>query len=208
MPKLIEQWIAAGESEKQDFKETISSSRKIAKTLVAFANAHGGQILVGIKDNKAVRGCNPEEERHMIDMANILFCKPQVQVAFQEFVLNHKAILVAKVAPSPIRPHYAKSEQDDWVCYRRVADQNLIASKLVTEVMRRSVSDTGVRLQFSSKEEALLAYLREKNRITIKEFCKLVNISQWRARKILVNLVLAGVVLVHTHEKTEFYTLA
>jgi hypothetical protein len=35
-----------------------------------------------------------------------------------------------------------------------------------------------------------------------------MNIAPWRARKILVKLITAGVVRVHTTEKQEFYTLA
>jgi len=41
----------------------------------------------------------------------------------------------------------------------------------------------------------------------MKEYCKLVNISRWRAQKILINLTAVGVVRLHDIEKPEFYTL-
>ncbi|MDA3865584.1 MAG: putative DNA binding domain-containing protein, partial [Salinivirgaceae bacterium] len=41
------QLIAQGEHQQQDFKFCINDSRKIAKSLVAFANTDGGRLLVG-----------------------------------------------------------------------------------------------------------------------------------------------------------------
>ena len=48
--------IAEGEHQQQDFKTRIDDSRKIARTLVAFANADGGRMLIGVKDNGTVSG--------------------------------------------------------------------------------------------------------------------------------------------------------
>ena len=50
-------------------------------------------------------------------------------------------------------------------------------------------------------------YLQAHPRITLKEFSNMVNISRWRAQKILVNLASVGVIRVHDIEKPEFYTL-
>jgi predicted transcriptional regulator len=63
-------------------------------------------------------------------------------------------------------------------------------------------------IQYGKNEEMLLKYLEENERVTLMEFKKMVNISRWRASKILVNLISAGVIRNHTHEKMEFYTLA
>jgi predicted HTH transcriptional regulator len=43
--KLIEE----GEHQQQDFKYCINDSKKIAKSLVAFANTDGGRLLIGVK---------------------------------------------------------------------------------------------------------------------------------------------------------------
>ncbi|HCC70882.1 MAG TPA: ATP-binding protein, partial [Bacteroidales bacterium] len=40
--------IRHGESQVLDFKYCISDSRKIAKTLSAFANTDGGRLLIGV----------------------------------------------------------------------------------------------------------------------------------------------------------------
>jgi hypothetical protein len=42
----------------------------------------------------------------------------------------------------------------------------------------------------------------------VKEYSRLVNISEQRATRILVSLVRAGVMRIHTMEKMDFFTLA
>jgi predicted HTH transcriptional regulator len=75
-------------------------------------------------------------------------------------------------------------------------------------VLRRQASNKGTMIQYGKNEEMLLKYLEENERITLQEFRKKVNISNRRASKILVNLISAGVILNHTYEKTEFFSLA
>ena len=49
--EYILELIEEGEHEMQDFKFSISDSRKIARSISAFANHSGGRLLVGVKDN-------------------------------------------------------------------------------------------------------------------------------------------------------------
>ena len=67
--KFLEQMIAEGEHQQQDFKFEVSSAKKIAKSLSAFANTSGGRLLIGVKDNGKIAGVNSEEEQYMIDAA-------------------------------------------------------------------------------------------------------------------------------------------
>jgi DNA-binding IclR family transcriptional regulator len=73
-------------------------------------------------------------------------------------------------------------------------------------VLKRSAGDTGVMLAYSDNEKMLLEYLEKTDRITIMEFCKLLKLTRRRAQRILVDLVLSGVVRIHTSEKEEYYT--
>ena len=54
----IYELIAEGEHEMQDFKFAISDSRKIARSIAAFANKAGGRLLIGVKDNGNIAGGN------------------------------------------------------------------------------------------------------------------------------------------------------
>ena len=45
----LQQLIAEGEHQQQDFKFEISDARKIARSLSAFSNTDGGRLLIGVK---------------------------------------------------------------------------------------------------------------------------------------------------------------
>ncbi len=204
----ILQLVAKGESDTLDFKKTISSASKIAKTLSAFSNHKGGRLLVGVNDNKTVSGVQSEDEKYMLDLAASFYCKPEVKLTLNEWEFGDKTILEAIVPEAENKPVYAKDEDGKWWAHIRVKDQSLLASKVVVDVLRKQSRNEGSFIQYTQHEQSLLQYLGKNNRITLKELCKLLNISRWRAQKMLVNLVGAGILRNHTTEKTEFYTLA
>jgi len=51
MERYLKDLISGGEGQQLDFKYCISDSRKIARTLSAFANSGGGKLLIGVRDN-------------------------------------------------------------------------------------------------------------------------------------------------------------
>ena len=54
MDSYLRKLIAGGENQHLDFKYCVSDSRKIARTLTAFANSDGGILLIGVRDNGSV----------------------------------------------------------------------------------------------------------------------------------------------------------
>ena len=190
-----------------DFKQTISSVQKIAKTLVAFANTKGGKVLVGVKDNGRIIGVNPDEEKHMLLGAADHFCKPPVQLQFKEVKTEGKSLLMAEVKESECKPHFAKGEDNKWWAYIRVKDKCLLASKVMLDVMKSDTKGEVSKITIGKAEKRLLDYLDKNDRITLKEFCKLANISRWRANRILVNLVRMKVIKVLSHEKADYYSI-
>lgn len=202
------QLIAKGANETLDFKKTISSASKIAKTLVAFANHKGGTLLVGVNDNGSISGVRSEDEKYMLDLAAGFFCKPEIKLDLIEWELGNKTIIEAIVPEGTNKPYYAKDEQGKWWVHVRVKDKSLLASKVVVDVLKRETQKTDTLIKYSKHEEGLLQYLGKNERITLKQTCKLLNISRWRAQRMLINLVSAGVIRNHTTEKEEFFTLA
>jgi len=83
-PHYLLQRIAEGESEVLDFKKTISSASKIAKTICAFANHKGGTLLVGVNDNKTISGVRSEDELYMLDLAAQFYVKPEISLKMVE----------------------------------------------------------------------------------------------------------------------------
>ena len=202
----ILQLIAKGESDTLDFKKTISSASKIAKTLCAFANHKGGRLLVGVNDSGTLAGVKSEDEKYMLDLAASFYCKPEIKLELVEWEMGDKTIIEAIVPQGEHKPYYAKDEQGKWWVHIRVKDQSLLASKVVVDVLKRSTAQTNTLIQYTKHEQSLLHYLGKNHRITLKELCKLLNISRWRAQKMLINLVSAGIIRNHTTEKEEFFT--
>lgn len=206
-PYHIKQLIFEGEGVNVDFKKTITSCEKIAKTMVSFANNKGGRLLVGVADNGDIKGVkSEEEEKYMLTKAANFFCRPAVELLFEEVYFDNKIVLVAEIKESDSKPHYALGDDKKWWVYIRVKDKSLLASKIVVDVLKGSSKEEGVFIEYSSKEKALLQYLDENEKITSKEYGEILNLSRRRAQRILVNLVLSGVIRLHTTEKEEYYT--
>lgn len=208
MNQHIKKLLNAGEGETLDYKQSISSSKKIAKTMSAFANSKGGVLLVGVRDNRTISGIKSEEEKYMLEMAAYYFCKPEVKIEQKIWEVDNKEILECTILESKEKPVLAQTEDDQWMAYVRVKDKSLLASKIVVDVMRKNTKNHSSIIRYSNIEKALLQYLTENERITLMEYKLMVNISKRRASKIIVNLIMAGVIRSHTTEKVEYYTLA
>ncbi|MDP1726450.1 MAG: ATP-binding protein [Bacteroidota bacterium] len=200
--------IAAGENEKVDFKKTISSAGKIAKTISAFANHKGGVLLVGVNDNKTISGVRSEDEKYMLDLAAHFYVKPEINLMINEYEFGDKTILEAIIPEGDNKPYYALDENKKWWAHIRVKDQSLLASKIVLDVLKRNNGVGQNIIKYTHMEAGLLKYLEKTPRITLKEVCKLLNISRWRAQKMMVSLVSGGIIRSHTTEKTEYFTLS
>jgi predicted HTH transcriptional regulator len=208
MDNRIKKYLIRGEDDTLDYKQEISSAHKIAKTMSSFANHKGGVLLVGIRDNKTIAGVRSEDEKYMLDLAASFYCRPEIQLEIIEHQVDDKIILECIVPEGDEKPYYAKGEDDKWWVYVRVKDQSLLASKIVVDVLRKKSSELGAMITYGKNEDALLKFLQVNDRITLNQFKKMVNISRWRAAKILVNLIHTGVIRNHTHEKVEYFTLA
>jgi predicted HTH transcriptional regulator len=200
--------ISKGESEVLDFKKTISSASKIAKTMSAFANHKGGTLLVGVNDNGTISGVKSEDEKYMLDLAAHFFMKPEIDLHLYEWEMGNKTVIECYIPEGKDKPYYAKDEEGKWWAHIRVKDQSLLASKIVVDVLKRNSGKGQNIIRYTDHEKAILKHLEKMHKATLKEICKLLNISRWRAQKMLVSLVSAGVVRSHTTEKTEFFTLS
>jgi len=203
----LKKLIFEGEGVTLDFKKTITSCEKIARTMVSFANNKGGRLLIGVADDGTIKGVKSEdEERYMITKAAHLYAKPALEPIFEEVYIDDKLVLVVDTPESLIKPHFALADDGKWWVYVRVKDKSVLASKIVVDVLKRSAENEGVLIEYSSKEKALLEYLDKTARITIKECCDLLKIGRRRAQRLLVDLILSGIIRINTTEKEEFYT--
>lgn len=203
----IRKLILQGEGTTLDFKKTITNHEKIAKSLVAFANNRGGQLLIGVADDGSIKGVKSEdEEKYMIIKSAHQFCRPAIDPEFKEVYVDNKLVLVAKIPKSDTKPHYALDENKKWWVYFRVKDKSILASKIILDVLKNGSQETGQLIVYSEQERKLLQYLDDEGRITLKQFSKLTRCSHKKAQKILVSFILADLIQPHTSEKEEYFT--
>jgi len=205
----IRKLILQGEGTTLDFKKTITSNEKIAKSLVAFANNKGGQLLIGVADDGSIKGVKSEdEERYMITKSAHQFCKPAIEPQFEEIYVDDKLVLIVKIPPSDTKPHYALDENKKWWVYYRVKDKSILVSKIMMDVIKKGSEQTGQLITYGEQEKKLFEYLGQQGRITLKEFSKLTRSSYKQTQKILVSLIVSGVIRPHISEKEEYFTTA
>ena len=197
--------LALGETEFQDFKETISSERKIAKTMGSLANTKGGTIWVGVRDNRTFRSIDPLGEQHRLEQAAEHFCNPPLELEFKVHRIVNYRILEVTVPESHQKPVYSLREDDQWMVYIRVKDESMLATKTMVEVLERQSSEEPITIELGSKEQFLLDYLNEHPHITLKEYSDLMNLGLRRARRIVVDLLAAGLIRVKYKDKEEYY---
>jgi len=130
--------IAKGEHQTQDFKYCISDSRKIAKSLVAFANTDGGRLLIGVKDNGKIIGVRSDEEYYMVEAAAKIYSNPKIDFTTQQWNVEGKIILEVMIEPSPLKPHFAQTETGNWVSFVRKKDEKEVIKAYFLNMMNHA----------------------------------------------------------------------
>ena len=200
----IQDLIEQGEHEHQDFKYQITDARKIARSIAAFANNSGGHLLIGVKDNGNISGVRSEEEIYMIETAAPMYCRPEQKVSFKVFNINGKSVVKADIPEAMEKPVEAPDDNGNWHVYYRVADENVLASRLHERILSQETESaeehTAETISYSEREQVLLDYLRNHGGITLDGYMRLAHISEETATKIVVALYSMGVVNLEYHD--------
>ena len=207
MSSYIKDLIKQGEHQHLDFKFCITDSKKIARSLVAFANTEGGKLLIGIKDNGAIAGVRSEEEYYMIESAAQLYSRPEIYFESENWTMEGKNILEITVPPSTDRPHLALDKDGNWKPYIRIDDENILANNVWLKACKLKDESANVVLSYTSKERFLLEFLSRHNTISLKNFCLFAQISTEFAEDILANFVALDIVEIAFDEEQTKYSL-
>ncbi len=180
--------LSTGENQETEFKSTIDSAAKIAKTLVAFANTNGGTLLVGITDDGKVCGIPSEEkEMHKIEEASDLFCQPPLEVTYEVVMLTGKKILCIRIEESDYKPHVVKDISGNSIVYVRMHNKSVPTGKITSRILKTAQTEPNKTLLQSQEGKTLQRYLQANEYITPKRYAKLINISERRAEKMLMD---------------------
>jgi len=217
----VQEFIEEGEGFRVEFKRRISSPEKISRTLISFANTKGGMILFGVDDDGSIVGVESEKsEVDLIETAGREYCDPQIHPRIDIVPINGKDVILCHIDESRTKPHYFLGEHrenerangdrtENTRVYIRINDKTVMASRETVRILQNENPDAPpLKVVIGESERRLFTYLDQHERITLREFGRLVNVSDRRASRILVRLVRAGVIRIHTHEREEFFTLA
>ena len=200
--KVVEKWVAQGEHSQQDFKYTISDARKIARSVSAFANAEGGRLLIGVKDNGVVAGVRNEEDIYVVEQAAQRYCSPAVEVSFTAYSYDTNVMVICADIPAvEQRPVEVLEADGTRRAYYRVADENIVAHPLMVRAWQ---CDEPLSLTADSAVPRLLQLVEQHpDGLDPRQVPIALHISTPRAERLIVQLAAAGL-LTFAHRRQGF----
>lgn len=208
MDRYIHNLINQGEHQTLDFKHSISDSKKIARSIAAFANTNGGKLLVGVRDNGSIAGVQSDEEFYMVQAAADLYCKPSVNFETKVWNIEGKTVLEITIPKfDEDQLITAPNKEGKYRVYIRVKDQNFIVNNIYLKAWNKKKFGTGVLIRYDKPEKILFEYLHENDSISFSQFKKLVNLSKYKAEKVLINLIVLNLIEILFTENSVAYKL-
>lgn len=129
------------ESKHVEFKSIVPKFEALIKTCVAFANAAGGRIFIGVEDGtRAVIGISDEDRLKIYnDFPNSLYdsTTPSLIAQIYEQNLGMKSVLIIEIPPSPRKPYFLKSKGIKEGTYIRVGSSTRLATAETIEDLTR-----------------------------------------------------------------------
>jgi len=205
--KYLQKLILQGEHQLLDFKFAITDSRKIARSLVAFANSDGGTLLVGVKDNGKIVGMSSDEEIYMVDAAAKMYCKPQVMYKLRLWEPEEKKQVLEVIVESDNSKLWkAQTEDGRWKVWLRSGDQNIPAGNTWEQVWRKRRDIVDRTIVFDRKEQLVFSHLAPGKKYSIEEIVKFTSLPVSEAENLISDFVVMGLMKMHmTVPEVQFY---
>lgn len=204
--------IDEGENSHTEFKRKFSTDEKIAKEIIAFANSNGGRVFFGVDDDGSIVGVQSEKETaYLVSQTSREYCEPPVNLNISVIELYGKDVVISEIPESKTKPHRIQDfksqiNYNTAKVFIRMNSKSVQASKEMIKFLHTSFGNfEEMKFNFGEKEKTLFNYLEKHEKISTKDYSKLVNISERRAQRILIKLVRMGVIFLHQEEGGRIY---
>jgi predicted HTH transcriptional regulator len=184
----LEELIAQGEHQHQDFKYKIQDAVKLAKSVSAFANTDGGRLLIGVRDDGHISGVRSEEEIFMMEKVAAEYCKPAAAISFDTYNAEGRMVVVATISRATRRPVCAIDERGRKTAYVRIKDENIAASPIHLEMWKQDKAST-VMMAYNKNETQLIDTLKAHPDVTLNRLVRLAKLSRYRVIKSLARFI-------------------
>jgi len=136
----IQEILKQPEDKSLEFKKEIPKNRQnLLKTVVAFANGSGGNIYVGVNDDRTVTGIKEEPFGLEEKLSSIIYdsISPIPNLFFQTTAFEDKIIFIIRVLPGANKPYYLKKIGPEDGIFVRIGSTNRKADSQVAAELRR-----------------------------------------------------------------------
>ena len=161
--------VGLGEDSTRQFKVDVRNAESLAAELVAFANAQGGVILIGVADDGSVPGLEPHDIariNQLISNAASQLVRSPLTVQTQNILLDTGRLVIRLTVPQGLdRPYFDKN---GVIWLKSGADKRRVNSK---EELRRLFQLAG---QFYADELPTNAGIEKLDKLRFQEFLERV----------------------------------
>jgi len=202
--------VRQGEGQHLEFKLKATHPEKIVRGMVALANSEGGWLLLGVDDNRDIKGVKfPLDDEFVMLKAIGEYTSPPLRYRLDKIPLDEnpdREVLAFYIAKGTVL-HYFKELPTDKKgrAYIRIGDKSFKASKEMWEILKKKIKNKDVGFSYGEKEQLLLQYLEVHKQITVETFATVAHISLGLASRTLVILTVAQLLQIHPHENGQDY---
>lgn len=134
--------IKEGENQKVEFKEEVEPN-KLAKELVAFANTNDGLILIGVDNERDIKGVNdPRKSEEKIMNIAQENCNPSIYLETREYNINNEKIIAIFVPQGKDKPYQQKDNKRFFV--RRGSTSRPTGPTEIREITTVTTADAAI----------------------------------------------------------------
>lgn len=187
---MLRRRIMQGEGQHLDFKHSITDSRKIARSMSAFANAGGGSLLIGVRDSGSIAGIKSEEEFYMVELAAEKHCRPSMLFKPLLWKLDNKDILEVVIDSRPDQLNEAHADDDNWQVWVREKDENHLANNVWIDVWHRSRLNYNFTVDFDNKYKKALRLFETNDSLESLELMIHLRLPLQETEKLIADLIL------------------